>query len=115
MGKIKDITGEKYNRLTAIKYVGKMKAGGAIWLWQCDCGNQKEIPANSVKTGNTKSCGCLKKEQNIKNLNHTQKNISGERFGFLTVIKPVDSRASGTQWECLCDCGNKAIVSLGHL
>lgn len=82
LSKIKDITGEKYNKLTAIKYIGKTKNGSAIWLWKCDCGNEKEIIANSVKTGNTKSCGCLKKEQNKNNLKSKIKDISNKRFGF---------------------------------
>ena len=43
LGKIKDITGEKYNRLTAIKYIGKNKNGAAVWLWKCDCGNEKKL------------------------------------------------------------------------
>lgn len=115
LSKIKDITGEKYNKLTAIKYIGKTKNGSAIWLWKCDCGNEKEIVANSVKTGNTKSCGCLKKEQNKNNLKHKIKDISNKRFGFLTAIKYAGSCPSGAQWECICDCGNKTIVSLSHL
>ena len=115
MGKIKDITGEKYNKLTAIKYVGKTKSGSAIWLWKCDCGNEKEIIADSVKTGNTKSCGCLKKEQDKNNLKNNIKDISNKKFGFLTAIKYAGSCPSGAQWECLCDCGNKTVVSLSHL
>lgn len=115
LSKIKDITGEKYNKLTAIKYIGKTKNGSAIWLWKCDCGNEKEIIANSVKTGNTKSCGCLKKEQNKNNLKHKIKDISNKRFGFLTAIKYAGSCPSGAQWECICDCGNKTTVSLSHL
>lgn len=70
LSKIKDITGEKYNKLTAIKYIGKTKNGSAIWLWKCDCGNEKEIIANSVKTGNTKSCGHILsfKEEEIEKI-----------------------------------------------
>lgn len=31
-----------------------------MWMFQCDCGNKKEIEGNSVTRGNTLSCGCLK-------------------------------------------------------
>lgn len=115
LGRIKDITGEKYNRLTAIRYIGKDKHGAAIWLWKCDCGNEKEIVANSVKSGNTKSCGCLKKETDIKKCKAKIKDITGERFGFLVAKKYVGQCPSGAKWECLCDCGNITVVSLSHL
>jgi len=49
-----DITNEKFGRLTAIEYVGEHK-----WLCQCECGNTSEVPSYSLRTGLTKSCGCL--------------------------------------------------------
>lgn len=58
-----DITGQKFNRLTAIKYVGKSK-----WLFQCDCGKQVIIAAANVKRGNTMSCGCLHNELAAKKM-----------------------------------------------
>ena len=52
--------GEKYNRLTAIKFVGRDKWRQHRWLFRCDCGNEKVITAKIVKRGDSKSCGCLK-------------------------------------------------------
>ena len=68
-GKVKDITGQKFNMLTAIKCVGtkKCKDGRteAIWLWKCDCGNQIEAQARHVKYKDKRnakqSCGCWHK------------------------------------------------------
>lgn len=57
-----DITGDKYGKLTAIKpSTRKTKGGGYYWLFRCDCGKEKEIPSNSVRSGLIKSCGCLVK------------------------------------------------------
>lgn len=53
-----DLTGQIFGKLTAIKYV-KMFQSNAVWLWKCDCGNKKEIRANSVKLQKTRSCGCI--------------------------------------------------------
>lgn len=53
-----DISGEKYGRLTAIKRNGYLN-GKTAWLCRCECGNEKTITLNSLRTGNTKSCGCL--------------------------------------------------------
>ena len=69
----KDITGQKYGRLTAIKYV-YTKNKKAYWLCKCDCGNEVIIAYSSLKSKNTKSCGCLKHEYAKKyysNLNKT--------------------------------------------
>lgn len=63
MGKpIIDMTNKRFGRLTVISYTGKNINGNAIWLCKCDCGNVKEISRSCLIYGNTKSCGCLKKE-----------------------------------------------------
>lgn len=66
MGKYQDLTGLKFNRLTAIKNLGKNKRNVIIWLFKCDCGKEKAILGVIVKNGYTKSCGCLGKENKGK-------------------------------------------------
>lgn len=61
MGKIKDISGQKFGRLTAIEFRGTDK-GNALWLCKCDCGNEIVARGCNLKTGHTQSCGCLRKE-----------------------------------------------------
>jgi hypothetical protein len=56
MGKLLDLAGQKFNRLTAIERIdGK-------WLCICDCGRITKVEAWRLNNGNTKSCGCLHKE-----------------------------------------------------
>lgn len=67
MGKIIDITGQKFNRLTAIKMIGLVSLGKdgskkASWLCRCDCGKELAVTSNALRKNNTKSCGCLKTE-----------------------------------------------------
>lgn len=57
MGKFIDLTGQRFGRLIAIKYLGKTK-----WLCKCDCGNTVEVFRCNLQTGNTRSCGCFNKE-----------------------------------------------------
>lgn len=57
MGKFIDITGKRYGYLTVIKRVANKKKK-VMWLCRCDCGNEKIISGNSLRTGLTKSCGC---------------------------------------------------------
>lgn len=107
-GKRIDLVGAKYNRLTAKRFIRMEGHGESVWLWECDCGNQKEIKASSVKRENTKSCGCLKEElDKAKHPVVEIKNIVGQRFGRLVVVE--FARKTKTRkylWLCKCDCGN---------
>lgn len=63
MGKIIDLTGQKFNRLIVIKRTGKTKNSHSIWLCRCDCGKEKEISSNDFIRGKIKSCGCFRKKK----------------------------------------------------
>ena len=59
----KDLTGQRFGRLVAIKENGRDEQhGNVLWLCQCDCGNTVTVRIDRLTTGNTKSCGCLHKE-----------------------------------------------------
>ncbi|HEL4199029.1 TPA: transcriptional regulator, partial [Clostridioides difficile] len=63
-----DLTNKKFGRLTAIKNTReKARSGHYIWLCKCTCGNEIKAVASNLTTGKTKSCGCLKKEAEIRN------------------------------------------------
>ena len=63
MKKIINIKGNRFFRLVALEYVGEKK-----WLFLCDCGNKITILSSSVKSGKSKSCGCLRKEKSPLNV-----------------------------------------------
>jgi len=65
-----DLTGRKFGRLLAIAPTDQREHGKVVWECKCDCGNSKPIPVLSTYliNGDTKSCGCLKKEQDSANL-----------------------------------------------
>ena len=63
MGKSKDITGQRFGRLTVFRDSGKRDKGkNIIWVCHCDCGNECEVITANLNSHATKSCGCLKKE-----------------------------------------------------
>ena len=62
MRRFKDITGQKFGRLTAIKYLHNTEANKAVWLCKCDCGNFVEVVGSNLRSGMTNSCGCYKKD-----------------------------------------------------
>lgn len=61
MGKINDLTGQRFGRLTVIKLEG-IRNKYAQWLCQCDCGNTKIAATNVLRNGGTSSCGCYKQQ-----------------------------------------------------
>lgn len=72
--KIKDISGQKFGRLTAINCMGR-KGHDRIWLCKCECGNTREVKQSNLTSGHTKSCGCLRVETTIQNhLTHGKTN-----------------------------------------
>ena len=57
-----DLTGQKFGRLSVVADTGKRRHSYVVWLCRCDCGNVTEVISDSLKRGNTKSCGCLHDE-----------------------------------------------------
>lgn len=60
-GRFQDLTGHRFGRLTVVGYL-KRESKRSLWSCICDCGNKKAVWPGSLKSGNSKSCGCLQKE-----------------------------------------------------
>lgn len=58
----KNMTGERFGRLTVLKPTAKRYHGQVIWLCQCDCGKTVEVNGAYMRNGDTQSCGCLHDE-----------------------------------------------------
>ena len=56
-----DLAGQVYGRLTVLSFAGRT-ASGSTWRCLCDCGNAKIVTSSNLRSGATKSCGCLAKE-----------------------------------------------------
>lgn len=65
-----NLTGEKFGRLTVIEEAGRAQNGSTLWKCRCDCGKRVITETRLLRSGNTKSCGCLKidkvRERTIK-------------------------------------------------
>ena len=59
MGIVIDISGKIFGRLTAIQRTGRSKGRASLWECKCSCGKIKIVLSNSLRSGRTKSCGCL--------------------------------------------------------
>lgn len=62
MGAFRDLSGQKFNRLTAIR-IAEKRGKNYYYECICDCGNRKLVRAGQLTSGGTKSCGCLQREK----------------------------------------------------
>lgn len=112
--RINDLTGQKFGKLTVIRQDLNSTSNrpGAKWICRCDCGNDISVPAGRLKSGQTKSCGCLKSQS----FSNTPYDLIGKRFGHWTVLRkdPVKS-GDGSYFFCQCDCGNIKSISSSSL
>lgn len=79
MGKFIDLIGQKFGRLTPIKYVGKNKHSKSLYLCKCDCYKEKIVLGNSLVSGRTKSCGCLRIKHGYSKRNNYSKTYKAWR------------------------------------
>lgn len=99
----RDITGQRFGKLVAVEPTQERSATGAtVWRCLCDCGGETLTPLTQLTQGYKKSCGCLS--------HPPLKDYVGKRFGKLTVTGYHGKIGGMHRWECLCDCGNTAVV-----
>ena len=61
--RILDLKGSLFGRLTVLSMSDRRDRKGSVyWKCRCSCGNMVEVPQDRLVSGNTSSCGCLKKE-----------------------------------------------------
>ena len=122
MGKFIDLTGERFGRLLVISRSRKVKSRRTYWDVICDCGRERTVRSDGLKSGDTRSCGCLQKEitRAVGKLRVGEANpfwggndLTGQRFGRLLVIERLDKRVcDNVVYLCKCECGNfKEIMS----
>jgi hypothetical protein len=101
MGKAIDLTGQRFGFWMVLQRAEKNKSGQTQWLCQCECGKQKTVSTNSLRTGNSTSCGC----------NHAP-DLSGQQFNKLKVVRvDKDRKTDRKHWLCECECGKQISVN----
>lgn len=106
MSRLEVMSGEVYGRLTIESElpVRRRKRGTERWFrCVCECGKSTEVPLRRLRSGKTKSCGCLSPK--------VPKPFVGMKYGRMTVLRATGKvvTPSGVVCrivECRCDCGN---------
>lgn len=92
-----DITGQKFNRLTAL-YPLKERSGkgGMVWHCRCECGNEIDVPYNDLMYSNLKSCGCQKREHDMK-LKELLPHVDGTSISHLRSTRTPRNNTTGVK------------------
>lgn len=63
MSKKIDLVGQRFGRLVVVEEAGRSNHRKVLWKCRCDCGNETVACSNSLRSGNTTSCGCFQHER----------------------------------------------------
>lgn len=109
-GPLADLTGRVFGRLTVIRRIESSPRGYRQWLCKCECGNEAVVKTSYLTGGNTRSCGCAWDEAWRARNARKFVDLTGRRFGRLTVLAADSVRNKVTQWRCRCDCGTEKVI-----
>lgn len=82
---------------------------GVYWICECDCGNIISTRSDTLtkEKNPRRCCGCDLANRNSK---AHLKDETGNKYGYLTVLKRVHNHRGAARWLCQCDCGKQTEV-----
>jgi hypothetical protein len=98
MSRLIDMTGKRFGRLTVVFRSPSVRSSGALWVCVCDCGGQTTADSLKLRSGHTKSCGCLRKESFV----HETHGLSRRHARTYRTWKEMRQRCTNknsTQWQ----------------
>lgn len=106
----------KVNKWTILG-LDKMKIGKELRLYamcECECGTVKPVLVKNLVKNLSKDCGCGRKKTIGENFS---KDLTGQKFGRLTVLQALDGRSKAGRklYKCVCDCGNEIVLHTNQL
>lgn len=103
--------GYRVGKLTVEQLTDQRKSGYRIWKCRCGCGGEVLLDTRILRRGTIRDCGCASV------VGPRQRDISGQRFGKLTALRPTGqrSRRGSMIWQCQCDCGKEVCADLNQL
>lgn len=105
MGSFKDLTGQKFGRLTVIERVPN-KSKHTYWRCKCDCGNETVVAGYTLTHGLTRSCGCLNDELRV--INNTKHGL--RRSPLYAVWNSIKQRCFNSNNKRYKDYGGRGIT-----
>ncbi len=107
-GEMKDILGQRFNRLLVIGRAPSDKRGELRWTCRCDCGNRTVVLSSHIRSGRSASCGCFRGELTAK------RNRANAKHGHASNGKPTRTYFSWAGMHARCyRPDNKSFVRYG--
>ena len=97
---------KQYGYLTVLEDTEKKYHSTKIYRCRCVYGKIIEVNIDKLHSGHVKSCGCRK---------FKWRNLTGQKFGRLTVVEFAYAKNRKSYWKCRCDCKNVCFVSTSQL
>lgn len=110
-GEAMDLTGQRYGRLTVISRAENI-GSRTRWNCRCDCGSMTVVATTNLRSGSTTQC---RQCANRSRAAAQRTDLTGQRFGRLTVISAAEAGDDGAVWVCRCDCGHEVTARADHL
>ena len=97
---MKNLTNQCFGKLQVISFAGK-KGKEKYYMCHCECGNKKIVRASNLTTGNTRSCGCIKKQKNgIENSNYKHGLSNTRLYVIWSSMKQRCQNPKATEYSC---------------
>lgn len=116
------MVGKRFGRLLVTREAGRDDRNHLLYSCVCDCGNTVTVLGSLLRSGETKSCGCLALEvrQGVGKASKGRASkralkLEGRVFGALTVLCREGSRNGQALWRCRCECGKETLVTSAKL
>lgn len=116
MSKRIDITGKRFGRLLVIGYEPHHK-GSTAWRCVCTCGKEKLVSGNALRSGRTKSCGCLSTEvkrergkEAVKRMHKVNVKHGGKHERLYRVWRNMKDRCYNVHSDAYKDYGARGIT-----
>lgn len=99
---MKNIIGKRFGSLTVIRKTNeKYSDGSCLYECKCDCGKIVKTTSSRLKSGHTTSCGGTL---------HKFDDLTGKKFGKLTVVDFAYTKDAKAYWNCKCECGGTIVA-----
>lgn len=110
MPQIRDLTGKKFGRLTAVERIDRIENRYCVWRCKCECGGEAYVNTKRLLRGTVTNCGCIPKTNARRG--QIAEDLTGRHFGEWKVLRRDENRNGKTMWLCRCSCGTvRAIAS----
>lgn len=98
--------GDVFGKWVVCSFAGVRSGKKQYWTCVCECGKMKDLCKYELINGKTTHCGCNRKKPTGYGID-----LSGNRYGKLTIVSFAYRKNRRPYWNCICDCGKTKILN----